>query len=90
MVHVCVCARVRAMGMCVQHRLHFVADEIYLASDYSAALLGGAPCYVSCLTLRIRDPARFHFVWAFSKVRQVPCLGHAHGPSSSVRVGLVG
>ena len=52
----------------VQHGLHFIADEIYLASDYSAELLGGPARYVSALTLKIRKPHLFHFVWAFSKV----------------------
>ena len=52
----------------MQHDLHFIADEIYLASDYSVELLGGPPRYVSALTLKIRKPHLFHFVWAFSKV----------------------
>jgi len=58
---------------CRQHNLHFIADEIYLGSDYSHELTGQPSQYVSCLTLKIRRPNYFHFLWAFSKVRRLAC-----------------
>ena len=46
-----------------RHEVHLLIDEIYALS-----LLSQETKFVSCLSLKLPDPDRSHFLWGFSKV----------------------